>query len=89
MTGLPRNASGKVAKLELRPRRPGRPCSGAPDRRLSVAADEPAVLVESIGAVRRLTLNRPDRHNPLTGRCIRELLAAVGDADRTQRCGPS
>ena len=47
-----------------------------------MAADEPAVLVESIGAVRRLTLNRPDRHNPLTGRCIRELLAAVGDADR-------
>ncbi len=47
-----------------------------------MAADEPAVVVESIGAVRRLTLNRPDRHNPLTGRCIRELLAAVGDADR-------
>ena len=36
--------------------------------------DEPAVLVERIGAVRRLTLNRPERHNPLTPRCIRELL---------------
>ncbi len=47
-----------------------------------MTADEPSVLIDSIGAVRRLTLNRPDRHNPLTGRCIRELLAAVGDADR-------
>lgn len=47
-----------------------------------MGADDPSVLVESIGSVRRLTLNRPDRHNPLTGRCIRELLAAVGDADR-------
>ena len=47
-----------------------------------MAADEPAVVVEPIGAVRRLTLNRPDRHNPLTARCIRELLAAVADADR-------
>lgn len=44
--------------------------------------DRPAVVVESIGAVRRLTLDRPDRHNPLTPRCIRELLAAVGEAGR-------
>jgi enoyl-CoA hydratase len=49
-----------------------------------VAADEPPVLVESIGAVRRLTLNRPERHNPLTGRCIRELLEAVADVERDQ-----
>lgn len=40
-------------------------------------ADQPAVLVESMGAIRRLTLNRPERHNPLTTRCIAELLAGV------------
>ncbi|HWD54323.1 MAG TPA: crotonase/enoyl-CoA hydratase family protein [Acidimicrobiales bacterium] len=32
---------------------------------------------EEIGAVRRVTLNRPDHHNPLTPRSIREILAAV------------
>ncbi|HXW38671.1 MAG TPA: crotonase/enoyl-CoA hydratase family protein [Acidimicrobiales bacterium] len=41
----------------------------------------PAVLVEQLDAVRRLTLNRPTAHNPLTPRCIRELLAEVADAD--------
>jgi enoyl-CoA hydratase len=41
---------------------------------------EPPVLVEGMGAVRRLTLNRPKAHNPLTPRCIRGLLAAVDDA---------
>ncbi len=46
-----------------------------------MATDQPAVLVEPIGAVRRLTLNRPEQHNPLTARCIRELLAAVADAE--------
>ncbi|HEX4127194.1 MAG TPA: crotonase/enoyl-CoA hydratase family protein [Acidimicrobiales bacterium] len=40
------------------------------------------VLVEEVGRVRRLTLNRPDHHNPLTPRCIRELLAAVEEAER-------
>ncbi len=39
------------------------------------------LLVEEIGRVRRLTLNRPDHHNPLTPRCIRELLQAVQDAE--------
>ena len=47
-----------------------------------MAEERPAVLVEAVGAVRRLTLNRPDQHNPLTTRCIRELLEAVGDAER-------
>ncbi|MGD0391209.1 MAG: crotonase/enoyl-CoA hydratase family protein [Acidimicrobiales bacterium] len=42
---------------------------------------DPAVLTERIGAVLRLTLNRPERHNPLTPRCIRELLAAVAGAE--------
>ncbi len=35
------------------------------------------LLVEEIGRVRRLTLNRPDHHNPLTPRCIREILQAI------------
>jgi enoyl-CoA hydratase len=39
------------------------------------------LTVEEIGRVRRLTLNRPDHHNPLTPRCIRELLAAVAEAE--------
>jgi enoyl-CoA hydratase len=42
---------------------------------------EPAVLVERIGPVRRLTLNRGAQHNPLTGRCIGELVAGVTDAE--------
>jgi enoyl-CoA hydratase len=39
------------------------------------------LVVEQIGAVRRLTLDRPEHHNPLTPRCIRELLAAVAEAE--------
>ena len=35
------------------------------------------LTVEQIGHVRRLTLNRPDHHNPLTPRCIREILQGV------------
>ena len=46
---------------------------------------DPAVVTEKLGSVFRLTLNRPERHNPLTPRCIREILgaltAAEGDAD--------
>jgi enoyl-CoA hydratase/carnithine racemase len=38
------------------------------------------VTYEALGRVRRLTLNRPDHHNPLTPRCIREILRAVEDA---------
>jgi enoyl-CoA hydratase len=37
--------------------------------------------VEELGAVLRLTLNRPRQHNPLTHRCIRELLEAVAGAE--------
>ncbi|HWD52439.1 MAG TPA: crotonase/enoyl-CoA hydratase family protein [Acidimicrobiales bacterium] len=47
-----------------------------------MSADNPTVLTERIGAVCRLTLNRAERHNPLTPRCIRELLEAVTDAER-------
>lgn len=42
----------------------------------------PAVVVERDGAVVRLTLDRPEQHNPLTARCIRELLDAVAAAGR-------
>ena len=45
-----------------------------------MTTSEPAVLTERIGAVVRLTLNRPAQHNPLTPRCIRELLDAVDRA---------
>jgi enoyl-CoA hydratase len=45
---------------------------------------EPPVLVERMDAVRRLTLNRPRSHNPLTPRCIRQLLAAVEEAAMDQ-----
>jgi enoyl-CoA hydratase len=46
-----------------------------------VSTDELTILTERIGAVCRLTLNRPERHNPLTPRCIRELLGAVAEAE--------
>ena len=39
------------------------------------------LIVEELGRVRRLTLNRPDQHNPLTPRSIREILAAVAEAE--------
>ena len=39
------------------------------------------LTLEEIGKIRRLTLNRPDHHNPLTPRCIREILQAVQDAE--------
>jgi enoyl-CoA hydratase len=38
------------------------------------------ILYEEIGHVRRVTLNRPEHHNPLTPRCIREILDAVDEA---------
>jgi enoyl-CoA hydratase len=46
-----------------------------------VTAEFTTLTVEGLGRVRRLTLNRPDHHNPLTPRCIRELLQAVQDAE--------
>jgi enoyl-CoA hydratase len=46
-----------------------------------VTASVTTLTYESIGHVRRVTLNRPDHHNPLTPRCIRELLAAVALAE--------
>jgi enoyl-CoA hydratase len=46
-----------------------------------VTAEFTTLTVEKLGRVRRLTLNRPDHHNPLTPRCIRELLQAVQNAE--------
>ncbi len=46
-----------------------------------MTGDHPTVLTEQIGAITRLTLNRPERHNPLTPRCIRELLDGVARAE--------
>jgi enoyl-CoA hydratase len=39
------------------------------------------LTIEQIGRVRRITLNRPDQHNPLTPRCVREILEAVVEAE--------
>ena len=48
---------------------------------------------EEIGGVRRVTLNRPEHHNPLTPRSIREILAAVevagADASATTGTSPA
>ncbi len=46
-----------------------------------MTANFTTLTVEEIGRVRRLTLNRPDHHNPLTPRCIREILLAVERAE--------
>ena len=46
-----------------------------------MAASFTTVRYEEIGRVRRVTLNRPDHHNPLTPRCIREILRAVETAE--------
>jgi enoyl-CoA hydratase len=46
-----------------------------------VTEDFSTLTVERIGQVRRVTLNRPAQHNPLTPRCVREILHAVEDAE--------
>jgi len=43
-------------------------------------SDEPAVVVEQTGAVRRLVLNRPAQRNAIDGRLLAELDAGVADA---------
>src|SRR5580658_3272282 len=45
-----------------------------------MTTENPPVDVDQVGFVRRITLNRPDRHNPLSPRCIRQILDAVNDA---------
>jgi enoyl-CoA hydratase len=47
-----------------------------------MTAEFATLIVEQIDHVRRLTLNRPEQHNPLTPRAIREILAAVAGAER-------
>ena len=71
---LPRNEGGKVLKAQLVPG----------DRRRGAAhdgRDSPRSRSSRSGACRRLTLNRPEHHNPLTPRCIREILRAVEEAE--------
>jgi enoyl-CoA hydratase len=46
-----------------------------------VTASFSTLGVEEIGRVRRITLNRPEHHNPLTPRSVREILAAVASAE--------
>jgi enoyl-CoA hydratase len=43
------------------------------------------LLYEEIARVRRITLNRPEHHNPLTPRCIREILGAAEEAEADRR----
>jgi enoyl-CoA hydratase len=42
-----------------------------------VTAEFSTITLETIGHIRRITLNRPAQHNPLTPRCVREILKAV------------
>jgi enoyl-CoA hydratase len=44
-------------------------------------ADFGTLMVENVGPVCRITLNRPQQHNPLTPRSIREILRAVAEAE--------
>ncbi len=46
-----------------------------------MTANFTTLTLEELGRVRRVTLNRPDHHNPLTPRCIREILQAVAEAE--------
>jgi len=47
-----------------------------------MTAEFATIEVDQVDFVRRITLNRPDHHNPLTPRSIREILKAVADAER-------
>jgi enoyl-CoA hydratase len=49
-----------------------------------VTTSHTTLATEEIGRIRRITLNRPDHHNPLTPRCVREILGAVEEAERDQ-----
>src|SRR6185312_6052107 len=44
-------------------------------------AGNSTIVVERLDRVTRITLNRPDQHNPLTPRCMREILRAVEEAE--------
>lgn len=49
----------------------------------AIAMAEPPVLVERVGAVARLTLNRPDRHNALVPELMEGLRDAVTDLEES------
>jgi len=44
-------------------------------------ADFATLIVEHLSSVCRITLNRPEHHNPLTPRSVREILRAVHEAE--------
>jgi enoyl-CoA hydratase len=50
-----------------------------------VTPDYATLVVEQIGHVRRITLNRPEHHNPLTPRSMREILWAVELAEADEQ----
>jgi enoyl-CoA hydratase len=50
-----------------------------------VTPDYATLVVEQIGHVRRITLNRPEHHNPLTPRSMREILRAVELAEADEQ----
>ena len=58
-----------------------RPRGERPIRKRNVTTTYTTLTVEDIERVRRITLNRPDHHNPLTPRSVREILGAVEEAE--------
>ena len=77
---VPRRITVVDALPETRAARSSNP-SSMPGVEPRVTTTFTTLTLEEIGKIRRLTLNRPDHHNPLTPRCIREILQAVQDAE--------
>ena len=50
-----------------------------------MTAEFSTIIVEQMGHVTRITLNRPEHHNPLTPRCMREILRAVELAEANEQ----
>jgi enoyl-CoA hydratase len=50
-----------------------------------MTAEFSTIIVERMGHVTRITLNRPQHHNPLTPRCMREILRSVELAEADEQ----